>query len=120
MVNLSRVVTFAVAILWAESAFAQTAEAGGVAESKGAFDEGVRLLRAERWTEAEARFRIAIALVPRASARYDLAFVLYKQHRMRESSRLLQELLDAPEGSFDPQYRDYAKALLPHVLTELA
>jgi len=141
MVNLSRVVTFAVAILWAESAFAQTAEAGhekggeaqgesasgvgtvpstSVAEAKGAFDEGVRLLRAERWTEAEARFRSSIALIPRASARYDLAFVLYKEHRMRESSRILQELLDAPEGSFDPQYRDYAKALLPHVLAELA
>jgi hypothetical protein len=117
-------------LFWAPSAFgqatssppsaAQGPEIGAEQEARVAFEDGVRLLRTERWTEAEVRFRRSIALAPRPSASYDLAFVLYRSGRARESSRLLRGLLDAPQGAFEPKYREYARALLPHVMAELS
>src|SRR5579871_4281704 len=53
--------------------------------AKDSFGEGLRLLRKGEWHEAELRFRDSEALVRRQSTEYNLAFVLYMQHRRRES-----------------------------------
>jgi hypothetical protein len=87
-------------------------------EAKLAFDAGLRLLRAERWGEAEVSFRRSLAQVQRPSAKYDLAFVLFKQGRLRQSSELLQDLLNNSNGpAADVRYHEYAKALLANVLS---
>lgn len=85
-----------------------------------AFDDGLRLLRAEQWRDAEASFRRSLAHVPRASAKYDLAFVLYKQDKLRQSSELLQELLSSDDPALDDRYRDYAKVLLANVMAAVS
>jgi hypothetical protein len=85
-----------------------------------AFDDGLRLLRAEQWPDAEASFRRSLAHVPRASAKYNLAFVLYKQDKLRQSSELLQELLSSDDPALDSRYRDYAKVLLANVMAAVS
>lgn len=89
-------------------------------EAKRDFEGGVRWLRAGRWVAAEACFRRSLALTPRPSASYDLAFALYKQGRARESAELLQRLLAASENTPDSPYRGSAKELLTNVLAQLA
>ena len=89
-------------------------------EAKRAFEDGLRLLREGQWVESESRFRQSLAVIPRPSASYDLAFVLFKQGRARESAELLQHLLASAESSPDSPYREYAKLLLPNVLAQLS
>jgi hypothetical protein len=96
---------------------AQSLSATAESEARLAFEDGLRLLRAERWLEAEVRFRRSLALSPRPSTTYDLAFVLYKERRGRQSAEILQGLLELPSSGADTRYRDYARALLQRVLT---
>jgi hypothetical protein len=106
-----------------ESATSQTADptqAADVVEAQRAFDEGLHSLRGTKWQEAEASFRSSLARVSRPSAKYNLAFVLFKQDKLRESSELLQDLLSDGDPALDVRYRDYAKALLANVLTAVS
>ena len=82
------------------------------------FEQGLKALHAQRWPEAEAAFRSSLAAMPRASARYDLALVVFMQGRLRESVDLLQPLLEASAGD-DERYREAAKDLLAHALAGL-
>jgi tetratricopeptide (TPR) repeat protein len=119
------------ALLWVTPAFAQTGatEVASTAvpgadtvagAARLAFDDGLRLLRAEQWRDAEASFRRSLSLVPRPSAKYNLAFVLYKQNKLHESSELLQEMLSNDDAALDARYRDYAKALLGNVMAAVS
>jgi tetratricopeptide (TPR) repeat protein len=108
-------------LAWTSSAAAQQeAEASEASAARLAFERGVELLRAQRWSEAEADFRASIAAVPRASAQYDLALVVFKQGRLRESVALLQQLLNDDASEADPRYRDAATALLSEAMSGLA
>jgi hypothetical protein len=89
-------------------------------EARRSFEQGLELLRGERWLDAEQAFRRSLAIVPRDSTRYDLAFVLYKQGRIRESLAILEALLGAGDMPTDARYREYAEALKPHVVAQLA
>src|SRR5262245_11650009 len=110
MVNRLFPAAFATALLFCSLASGQTPEpsstlpedpvpspeTGEQGEAQQAFFEGLRYLRDEQWARAEASFRRSLALVPRTSARYNLALVLFKQQHARESLLLLDELLAAP------------------------
>ena len=87
-------------------------------EARVAFEEGLRLLRAERWIDAEAQFRRSLDREPRPSASYDLAFVLYKQGRGRESRLILEDMLEERDSALSSQYREYARALLERVVAD--
>src|SRR5215831_15404805 len=69
--------------------------------AKDAFSEGLRLLRNGEWRDAELRFRESLAGVRRQSTEYNLAFVLYMQHRRRESLAVLDELSQAKDEGAD-------------------
>jgi hypothetical protein len=99
----------------ATAAAPSDAASADVVEARSAFDEGLGLLRGQRWPEAEASFRRSLAHVPRPSTKYNLAFVLFKQDKLKESSELLQDLLSGDDAALDVRYRDYAKALLANV-----
>jgi hypothetical protein len=88
--------------------------------ARSAFEQGVKLLHEGLWAGAEARFRSSLALVRRASAQYDLAFVLFKQGRLHESAENLQQLLNTKDSSTDLRYREYAKELLTQVRLQVA
>jgi hypothetical protein len=88
-------------------------------EAKRAFEEGLQFLHEGQWSGAEEAFRRSLAIVPRESARYDLAYVLFKRERIKQSLGILKELVERSDGA-DPRYRDYATTLLPHVLSHLA
>jgi hypothetical protein len=123
MVAMFRAALCAAMLLVAQVALAQdTTPAGSMAEpeARRAFEDGLHLLRARQWAEAEASFRLSLALIPRPSVTYDLAFVLYKEGRARESAEVLQHLLAMRESAPDAQYREYAKVLLTTVLGQLS
>jgi hypothetical protein len=82
------------------------------------FEAGLEQLRAQQWPLAEAQFRSSLALVPRASTEYDLAFVLFKQGKLRESAEHLRRLLDAQQYADDARYAPAAKALLAEVVAQ--
>jgi len=89
-------------------------------QAKRTFLEGLALLRAQKWAEAEQRFRRSLALAPRESAHYNLGLVLFQQRRFRESQVVLEELLASPAAAGQARYRNFAQALLPHVRAQLA
>lgn len=127
MVDGRGLLLIAVALLRAAPAFAQgdgstDAESAGMTSAdaaRAAFNDGLRHLRAEQWAEAEAAFRRSLELVPRASTRYNLALVLFKQRRVRESLVAIDALLAAPPEAGDERHHAYAKTLRPLVLAEL-
>lgn len=92
----------------------------GAAEAKQAFEQGLQFLHEERWSSAEDAFRRSLAIVPRDSTRYDLAYALFKQDRLRQCLAILSALLDRDSADGDDRYREYAKTLKPHVLERLA
>src|SRR5579863_2444822 len=92
-----------------------TVRDGPDAEAKLAFEHGIQLLRAGAWASAAASFRRSLALVPRQSTMYDLAFALFMQHRVRESLQILTDLQNgAGSANDDSKYRKYSSTLLPH------
>ncbi len=115
------------ALLRAAPAFAQVDGSGGADpaavasgdRARAEFSEGLRHLRAEQWAEAEAAFRRSLELVPRASTRYNLALVLFKQRRARESLRAIDELLATPAATGDERYHAFGRTLRPLVISEL-
>jgi hypothetical protein len=91
----------------------------GAAEAKQAFERGLQFLHEERWSSAEDAFRRSLAIVPRDSTKYDLAYALFKQDRLRQCLAILNALLDRDSADGDDRYRDYAKTLKPHALERL-
>ncbi|HMJ12466.1 MAG TPA: hypothetical protein VK524_13670, partial [Polyangiaceae bacterium] len=117
----------AVALLRAAAASAQVDAAlpapatdAAAEEARTAFAEGLRYLRTEQWAQAEAAFKRSLELVPRASTRYNLALVLFKQRRARESLSGIDELLASQLGPGDERYHEYARTLRSLVIAELA
>jgi tetratricopeptide (TPR) repeat protein len=98
----------------------QEAETPQASDARLAFEQGLELLRDQRWVEAEAAFRQSLAAMPRASAQYDLALVVFKQGRLRESIELLQQLVNSDAAKPDPVYRNAAATLLSEALSGLA
>jgi len=88
-------------------------------EAKRAFEQGLDLLRAEKWAQAEIAFRHSFDLVQRPSTLYDLAFVVYMQGRPRECMTLLEGMSRIPEPN-DPKYQDYAAALMRRARSDLS
>jgi hypothetical protein len=117
-----------VALSWATPASGQLSRAAQPVEAANAaseqaradFAEGLRYLRAEQWAQAEGAFRRSLELFPRASTRYNLALVLFKQRRARESLSCIAEVLDSPLVQDEERYHEYARTLRPLVLAELA
>jgi hypothetical protein len=99
-------------------ASAASAQASEDAPAKQYFEAGLEQLRAQQWSAAEAQFRSSLALVPRASTEYDLAFVLFKQGKLRESAEHLRRLLDPQQYADDARYAPAAKALLAEVVAQ--
>jgi hypothetical protein len=92
----------------------------GAAEAKQAFEQGLQFLHEQRWGSAEDAFRRSLAIVPRDSTKYDLAYTLFKRDRIRQCLAILNALLDRDSADGDERYREYAKTLKPHVLERLA
>jgi hypothetical protein len=121
MVARVRAVLLGCVLAWTSTAAAQQGEETPQASSaRLAFEHGLQLLRDQHWIEAEGEFRKSIAAMPRASARYDLAFVVFKEGRVRESIALLQQLLKTDAVEPDSRYRDAAAALLSDALSGIA
>lgn len=95
-------------------------DAGDESAARDAFREGLRLLRQSDWHEAELKFRESLSLVPRKSAQYNLAFVLYMQHRRRECLAILDQLLRPGDEGAEPRYEQYGAVLKSRVQSELS
>jgi hypothetical protein len=88
-----------------------------------AFFEGLKQLHGEEWTAAEISFRRSLQFVRRESTLYNLALVLFKQRRPKESLAILYALLKVePNGKTgeSERYRNYAETLLPHVRAQVS
>ena len=72
-------------------AYAQTAPAERLAAARALFQEGVAFTTQNRWTDAEDRFRRALALERLAVVVYNLGVALERQGRLVEGSELLRE-----------------------------
>jgi len=120
VMRIGRVLIAALLAASLASARAQDATSAADSEARSAFERGLTELRAESWVEAEQAFRRSLSLVPRPSAQYNLAFVLFKQGRMRESADCLRELARQTEGNLDASFRESSEALLSEVLSHLA
>jgi hypothetical protein len=117
MVKRGALLAVAALLLQAGAVIAQPAAAEA---AKQHFAAGLEQLRAQQWSFAEAQFRSSLALVPRASTEYDLAFVLFKQGKLRESSERLQSLLRPDHYTDDARYIPAAQALLAEVVAQLS
>lgn len=82
------------------------------------FAEGIELVDAERWTEAEDRFRRALAFRASPVIAFNLASVLAKQAQLTEASELLHGVLRDPEAPVS--VREPAAALLAELEPRLA
>lgn len=87
-------------------------------EARAEFEKGLEALRNDRWPEAERHFRRSLELVPRPSTTYDLAYVLFRQGRPKESLALL-EALERDRSPEAEHYREFAAKLLPQVRADL-
>lgn len=96
------------------------AESEAARSAKLAFQEGLEFLQNGQWMQAEAKFRASLERMPRASTRYDLAFVLFKQGKVRESLEVLDGLLREDRSPGDAKYRDYAEELKRHATRRLS
>lgn len=108
------------ACLQAAAAHAQEAE-GERAHKNAArelFAEGIELADAERWPEAEDRFRRALAFRDSPVIAFNLASVLAKQSELTEASELLHGVLRASDAP--ASVRDPAQALLAEIEPRLS
>jgi hypothetical protein len=120
MVARVRAALLSCVLAWTSTAAAQQeAEAPQASDARFAFEHGLQLLRDQHWVEAEAAFRKSLATMSRASAQYNLAFVVFKQGRLRESIVLLQQLVNS-DAAPDPVYRNAAATLMSEALSGLA
>lgn len=82
------------------------------------FAEGIELADAERWAEAEDRFRRALAFRDSPVIAFNLASVLAKQSELTEASELLHGVLRAADAP--ASVRDPAQALLAEIEPRLS
>jgi len=97
---------------------AQTTDSSHASAARELFNEGIELADAERWPEAEDRFRRALAFRESPVIAFNLASVLAKQAELTEASELLHGVLrrdDAPASVRDP-----ARALLAEIEPRLS
>jgi hypothetical protein len=83
----------------------------GTGEAKRLFHEGVELLSADRWAEAEDRFRRSVELTPRASSLYNWALALLSLQRYRECIEVTDRLLTLTHPLEHAEYRQHATEL---------
>jgi hypothetical protein len=102
------------------SSAAAPADESADAAARSAFASGLAASRAERWADAEREFRRSVSLVRRPSTLYNLALSLYMERRFRECLPVLDEVFRTNDGSGDPRYAEYARALLTRVRSELS
>jgi tetratricopeptide (TPR) repeat protein len=70
------------------------------------FDEATRLVRQGRWSEAEARYRRAVAAVPdEATFRFGLANGLLASGRVNEAADAFQAGIEVEENAAAPNHR---------------
>ena len=94
-------------------------ESSGVAEpaddahlrAKELFDQGVAALAAQRWLDAEDRFRRSAELVPRSSSLYNLALALFEQHRYRDCVEVSDRMLATADEQDVARFREPAARL---------
>ncbi len=86
-------------------------QAARALQAKRLFDEGVELLAAEQWADAEARFRSSVELVPRASSLYNLALSLLELGRYAECIETTERVLALADPIAQDEYRQYAMQL---------
>jgi hypothetical protein len=89
-------------------------------DAKRLFHEGVDLLAAMRWSEAEARFRQSVELVPRASSLYNWALALCALERYGECADAAQRVLEIADPHEHAEYREYAARLRERALASAA
>jgi hypothetical protein len=105
--------------LLADEGTALRTEKAQDAEARTAFADGLTALRASDWPLAEQHFRRSLELVPRPSARYNLALVLFMQNRAEESLAVLGDLL-ASHDATEQNYREYAETLAARIRAKTA
>jgi hypothetical protein len=93
-----------------------SAEAAANARARALFEEGVRLAESGSYEAALAVFETSLALVPRASVSYKLAWVLRALGRDADAYSALERARDLPATSDERSAIDALRALLaPHV-----
>lgn len=109
-----------VVCLWSivTPAFAQANQASetagdSVEQARQLFNEGLRFVENEDWSQAEDRFRRVLALRSSHVASYNLASALVHLGRLVESSELLRVVLRDP--AVDSNTRDAAQQLLTEI-----
>lgn len=95
-------------------------EEPNAAEAKRLFHEGVELLSSERWSEAEARFRRSVELMPRASSLYNWALSLLELERYAECVEVTDRVLLLADAVEQAEYRENAAKLRERALAAQA
>src|SRR5689334_18147318 len=83
-------------------------EERNIEDAKGLFHEGVELLSAESWSEAEDRFRRSVELMPRASSLYNWALSLLALERYDECVEVTDRVLAIADPVEHAEYREHA------------
>lgn len=87
-----------VAVVLAGTATAAAQPRGDSARARALFDEGVTLGDQQRWPEATAKFRQALALRDAPAIRYNLGAALAEQRQWDEAITHLQHVVDDEEA----------------------
>jgi len=101
----------ALALAAAKPAVAQ-AQTAQIAEARTLFEEGMRLVEAERWGEALEFFRRSRALAERPSTVFNTGSVLLRLGRMAEAIETLEAFLRVSDAAANSAERAEAQRLL--------
>lgn len=101
---------------WAQGVPAATPEA----QARADFDEGVRLARAQRWTDALAAFERSRAQVDRPSTALNVAVALRQLGRLRAARQVLRDCIALPQTAAEPDLGRDAALLLGLVVDAIA
>jgi hypothetical protein len=101
---------------WAQGVPVVTPEA----QARADFDEGVRLARAQRWTDALTAFERSRARVDRPNTALNVALALRQLGRMIAARQVLRECLAMPQTAAEPDLGRDAALLLGLVVDAIA
>nr|MBK7065342.1 hypothetical protein [Deltaproteobacteria bacterium] len=101
---------------WAQGVPVVTPEA----QARADFDEGVRLARAQRWTDALMAFERSRARVDRPNTALNVALALRQLGRMIAARQVLRECLAMPQTAAEPDLGRDAALLLGLVVDAIA
>ena len=90
------------------------------AQARADFDEGVRLARAQRWTDALAAFERSRARVDRPATALNVGLALRQLGRLRAARQALRECLAMPQTAAEPDLGRDAALLLGLVVDAIA